>query len=93
MNEQLHAGATALVGPMTMPLGAFETGARVFKFDPQPHRLDRAYMRIGRVIRETFDDMEGVNHRVREHLGVLYDGTSSVMEYSEDTHFRYAAYE
>jgi hypothetical protein len=87
---------------MTMQLGAFETDARVFKFDPgparagQPSPFDYAYLRIGRVKRhydrETGEGMIGVLYDRRDKNGNV-GGGNAIIQYPEDTLFRYAAYE
>jgi hypothetical protein len=74
-----HAGASVLVGPLTLPLGAIETGARVWR--PSAREFDFAYHRVGRVMREG-----GM-------VGVLYDGANQVIQYGEEDPFAYAALE
>lgn len=75
----LHFGARALTGPLTMPLAAIETKARVWR--PTAQHCDFAYGRVGRVVRE--DGM----------VGVLYDGASHVMQYRDEDNFAYVPFE
>lgn len=75
----LHFGARALTGPLTMPLAAIETKARVWR--PTAQQCDFAYGRVGRVVRE-----DG-------KVGVLYDGASHVMQYRDEDNFAYVPFE
>jgi len=70
---------TMLSEGLTMPLHAFETGARMWR--PSASRFDFAYLRLGRVVREN------------GKIGVLYVGASAVIEYGEDDLFAYATHE
>ncbi len=62
-----------------MPLGHFETGARIWR--PSASRFDLTYMRLGRVVRE-----DG-------KTGVLYAGADAVIQYDEEDLFAYTTHE
>ncbi len=65
---------------MTRPLGTFEDGAYVRKPNATP--FDYAFNRVGQVIREEVDG--------NLCLGVLWSGTTLVIEYPDEIQFERA---